>query len=588
MGALFALFFVLWIGAWIAQLPFLVLTRRWPSVGPVLFSIMPTLILCWQWHLILDRLFPLFSLDEFMMMRLLRVAVCAGGGLTFIHCHRHLIAPQEQSSSITTKGVVYLHASVLTALALWVFGYGVLFGFTEHRLSLPPPVERPHIILLSTDGIESRSMSLYGSEFDTTPFWSEMAKESVVYNNAFSNAGKTTGSVTSMLSGVHPLANKVMFPPQILTGQHAYLHLPGLLRSWGYRGYQGSIRFYADAEDLNMVAAFDEANGRPLSDGWWKEQRAYSDFRYFVFRLWEWSKQKWWVLVTGASGYDVLQQVSKNEGLGQAADRTVLSDALDFLDASSDPVLLHLHLLGTHCCDFHSEGLSFTEEQAQVEGLPVPELKKRAAYMSSIRDFDRMSQNFVEQLRARGVLDKSILVFSSDHTVAWGTNERIPLMVRFPHAEHVGRVDSNVELLSLPASILRWLGMDETPEWMWSEPWPLPQEAQSDARDDKAIVSVSSIGRDAIPKSKRSFSFVDHLLGKFRIADPRSSSYGIGSITLIRCDSWSEFTVGSEQWTDGLVSEHTRPCDGEARWTPTEKDAWLTRVEEEYGVQLIE
>lgn len=582
-GALFALFSVLWVGAWVVQLPLLVLTVRRPSLGPSLLSVAPTLIFCWQMHLILDRTFGLLSLSDGAALTLLRIGMFAIGGLVFLVWRRSLTSQQEQSSALTLRQVAYLHASIVTALALWVLGHGILSGFAEDTLSGPPPSDRPHVILLSTDGIESRSMSLYGSELDTTPFLAELANESVVYNNAFANAGKTTGSVTSMLSGVHPLNNKVMFPPHVLTGQHAYQHLPGLLRSWGYRGYQHGVRFYNDADDLNMIGAFDEANGRSVRAGWWNEQRAYNDVRYFIFRLWEWSAQKWWLLFTGDSGIDVFKRVTSNVGLDQNADRAALKEALEFIDASDGPVFLHLHLLGTHCCDFHSDGLSFTEEEANMQGPPVEPLRNRASYLSSIRDFDRMTQHFVGEIEARGMLDESILVFSSDHTVHWGTNERVPLMVRFPHAEHTGRVDQNVQLLSLPASILRWLGVSESPEWMWSEPLPFPEEAQSDSSDEP-IVSISSLNGQVAPTARRFVSFARESV----LPNPGAPGFGIGSITLIRCDSWSEFTVASEQWMDGLVSKHTRPCHGEARWTPEEKTVWLTHLEEEYGVQLME
>src|SRR5690606_1870246 len=50
-----------------------------------------------------------------------------------------------------------------------------------------------------------------------------------------------------------------------LMGEDAYLTLPRILRSVGYRAIQETARYYADGPDLNWREAFDNANRRVVN-----------------------------------------------------------------------------------------------------------------------------------------------------------------------------------------------------------------------------------------------------------------------------------------------------------------------------------
>src|SRR5689334_14391550 len=54
--------------------------------------------------------------------------------------------------------------------------------------SLKPSAKRPNIIILGGDGLNASYLSVYGFTKDTTPFLKEMAKTSLVAENAFPNA----------------------------------------------------------------------------------------------------------------------------------------------------------------------------------------------------------------------------------------------------------------------------------------------------------------------------------------------------------------------------------------------------------------
>ena len=92
---------------------------------------------------------------------------------------------------------------------------------------------RPHILLITSDGVNAANTSVYGYERETTPTLEELAASSLLAENAFPNAGNSTGSVISMYTGKYPAETRVIYPPDILRGDDAYEHLPGLLRDQG-------------------------------------------------------------------------------------------------------------------------------------------------------------------------------------------------------------------------------------------------------------------------------------------------------------------------------------------------------------------
>jgi len=100
--------------------------------------------------------------------------------------------------------------------------------------SLKPSAERPNIIILGGDGLSANYLSMYGYGHNTTPFLKQMAKTSLVAENAFPNASSTTASTTTMMTGREPITIKVYRYPDVLEGNASFEHLPGILKRQGY------------------------------------------------------------------------------------------------------------------------------------------------------------------------------------------------------------------------------------------------------------------------------------------------------------------------------------------------------------------
>ncbi|MCO4746824.1 MAG: sulfatase-like hydrolase/transferase [Proteobacteria bacterium] len=565
----------------VAMLPFFAASLRWPARAKTLLPIVPSVVVAGMAVMLLERMLDPAGAEAALSHK---VAWRLGPAVLGLATYFRLRATVDEPLTRWTKlpGPALLTLCALWTLARWLPAPPA--GYTP--LADMEPTSRPHVILLAADGIESRSLTPYGSPLDTTPYLNKLADESIVYENAFVNSGKTTGSTTSMLSGVHPLESKVMFPPQVLAGAYSHRHLPRILREWGYTGIQRSVRFYADAEDLNMVGAFDVANGRDISTlprlGPLRSVAlAVNDELYLGRRLRADLVETLYTFATGVVRVDAFRDVGGDSEIDSRADRAVLEEALAYLDEADGPVLMHLHLLGTHCCTFHPLEDRYTVEDAQKFSGPIRNEKTRARYLSTVSEFDDNVAFFVEELRARGQLDNTLLIVSSDHSAGWRAMSRVPLIVRAPNAAVTGRVTANVQLLSVPATVLQHVGVPraQIPSWMHDEALPLPGEQAP----EPLILSIDDVALSTNPIEGFAMA-KDGTMGHRQIEAPGPPEYGVGTLGVVRCNHFARFKVAHRRWFRGTIKEHTSPCAvGFGR--PELKDILLS-VDREYGVTL--
>ena len=125
---------------------------------------------------------------------------------------------------------------------------------------------RPNILIVGGDALEAFHMSVYGYQRNTTPFLANKRDEFLVSANSFTNNAVTLGSNIALLTGKYPAGTGVIYPPNILTGRDQFEHLPGLLRSMGYRTADMSVRWTADPGDAGMRCGFEFANFRKLDE----------------------------------------------------------------------------------------------------------------------------------------------------------------------------------------------------------------------------------------------------------------------------------------------------------------------------------
>lgn len=461
-----------------------------------------------------------------------------------LKCYR-LSHPRLLLGLFVVTGVVSCVSLVDRAVA---YDLELLKGVTAPEQQ---PAVRPNVLFVGFDAVEADILSAYGSSYDTTPFLASIRHEFLMFENAFPDSGKTTGSTTALLSGRSPLDTKVGFPPQVLLGNDSFLHLPALLNRLGYRGYQFAVKYYGDSVDLNLRNSFSVVNGqRPVfeSAGNARWLQLLNNDLFFLQRLWErLSKRLKYVFFLE----DMLNHflvVQENLGLGYQYDLDGLRDFEDFVKTADGPFYAHLHFMSTHCCKPSPVAHVFTTRD-------FPELVERAAQnaadrLNAIRDMDTLLTLLYRFLEESDQLEETILVLYSDHSYNWDSIQRIPFMIRFPNASPAGYVSQNVQLSMAPSMVLDYM-QTERPSWMLQGPPPFTAASQRQNSLGPPLYGISS------------FAYRRHELGTgglSRITNPGPPYYGIREISVILCSRWYKVSLGEGLIATDSVYGHTAPC----------------------------
>jgi len=396
----------------------------------------------------------------------------------------------------------------------------------------------PDIVLVTVDGLNADSMSLYGYTNDTTPFLKELAQDSLVADNNFSNAQGTIGSITSILTGRYPADTRVLRSVDILEGQESYQNLPALLKSYGYYTAQLAYSYYADAYRVNFQRAFDFANGKTYEQNMvfsWLSNNLPTHSVYFL--------QEMYTRLTDRLGHiffiqdmaDPYRRVT--EAPEKINDGQKLEAALALLESEDTPVFVHIHWLGTHGPKFYpAEQVFSTGVDISLQGKFDPRL-----YDDSILEFDRTLEGFFQQLQTRGLEENTLLIVGSDHSLKW-TVDRLPLLFHFPASSISGQVEGSVENLDIAPTILDYLGV-EKPGWMSGM-------SLLDPDNDHALVFIA-----AIPRSTKNPD-----TGKIVYPEPEPPFYQFGRMTVVSCDRWYRLNLDTLVFDQGKVKHYLGDC----------------------------
>ena len=396
----------------------------------------------------------------------------------------------------------------------------------------------PNIVLITADSLDASKMSAYGYEKDTTPFLKQLASTSLVGENAFSNAQGTVGSITSILTGRHPLDTRIQTSMDILRGDDAARHLPGILRSYGYYSVQLSYSFYADAYRLNFQGGFDEANGRIIETNPIFTAIAAvfpTNTSYFIAEISNRLLDRLGHIFFIRDMTNPYLQVTKSPE--KFNDQQKLGYALSLIEKTDQPLFIHIHWMGTHGPTFHPDRQVFSA------GLD-PETQKNftdSFYLDSILEFDGSLEDFYQELQNRNLDDNTILIVASDHSQRW-TNSRLPLIMHFPHSAYSKKITGNVQHLDIAPTVLDYLDINQ-PAWMAGRSLLGGSE------------SLAPIFITEIYSSKK-----DIQTGKVTYPDPEPPFYQFGKISVISCNLWFELDLQKEKIFQGEVSDYQGVC----------------------------
>jgi arylsulfatase len=317
----------------------------------------------------------------------------------------------------------------------------------EARWYRPDPV---NVVIVMVDTLRADHMSAYGYERETTPFISNFASQGFVFEHARSQSSCTFPSVNSLLTSRNPAIFTRQEVDQLGIPDE-YPSIAEILKRSGYRtiAVTASPIVRATPSDFNPIGGFDRGFDTFMEDPLWRP------------------------------GGQVNRAITRQ------------------LDAVEEPFFLYAHYMDPHGPyrpperyekrfageydghDFIRRGNPVPIGKMLYDDGPHIEITDRDIqhlvdlYDDEIRYFDGVFRRLIRYLEERDMLDRTLVIVSSDHGEeflehghikhcrgVWDTVTRVPLMFRFPGVEGGHRIDDAVQNLDIVPTILDYLEIE--------------------------------------------------------------------------------------------------------------------------------
>jgi N-sulfoglucosamine sulfohydrolase len=311
---------------------------------------------------------------------------------------------------------------------------------------------RPNILWISLEDI-TPMMGCYGDKYARTPVFDRLAAKGIRYTKAHSIGPVCSVSRSSIITGMYPTSlgthhhrSNVGQPPGFVK------MLPNLMRGSGYYTSNNAKKDYNIGGD-RWHESFKKAHWRSRPD---KEQPFFA-----VFNL-------------GAC-HSSITKISEDVIVRTRLNRL---QPEDFHDPAKAPIP-----------PYHPD---------------VPEFRKAwSRYYDAVTQVDYQAGELIEQLKADGLWENTIVFVWADHGVgmprgkhnAWEQGTHVPLIVRFPKkyqylapAKPGSAIDGLVALMDLGPSTLALAGL-ETPGWMHGRPL-LCKNSESEIKYRDTIIGM--------------------------------------------------------------------------------------------------
>jgi arylsulfatase A-like enzyme/thioredoxin-like negative regulator of GroEL len=273
------------------------------------------------------------------------------------------------------------------------------------------------VVVISIDTMRADHLPVYGYREVETPAFDALAKDGVVFDNAYAHYPLTLPSHTSLLTGLLPPEHGVRDNSGYTFRADAHPYLPSLLRGAGY-ATGGFVSTYVLRTETGLGAGFD----------------AYD------------------------SAIEIEAGASLDSGQRPGLQTTALA-AKWVREQGEKPFFLFLHLYEPH--------MPYTPPEPFRSRYPK-------AYDAEIATADAVIGGLMNELKRLGLYDKALIALVSDHGEGLGDHGEsghgiflyratlhVPMIVKLPGGERAGtRVARPVALVDLAPTILAAAGVD--------------------------------------------------------------------------------------------------------------------------------
>jgi len=351
---------------------------------------------------------------------------------------------------------------------------------------------QPNIVFIIMDAVRARNLSCYGYSKPTSPNIDKLAKEGILFENAFSCINTTDSSLTSIFSGMYPRTHGIIHQGDTITADEINRFLgsgiklfPEILKENGYitlgvdwmgRWHKRGYDYYMGIRNTKkkILKAFFSKFAHKL----FENPRIYKFIKIFYEKRksinveWETADELTKVAI------DLIKKTIKNE--------------------KEKPFFIFIHYWDTHipynapseCISklgsykplnkTTDEILSEINNPARVgylkgyfkENVDVSEIIKK--YDGAIRYVDYQIGKIINVLEDLGILDDTIIIITSDHGESliehgiyfdhhglYDVSVHVPLIIRYPDKlpENV-KVKGLVQHIDLLPTLLSLLNIE--------------------------------------------------------------------------------------------------------------------------------
>ncbi len=391
---------------------------------------------------------------------------------------------ERHPAAIRTKGI-WTFAALLAAVAIqggWILGGEWLARRREDARPLPA-ADPPNVLLVVLDTVRADHLGLYGYERPTSPHLEDLARRSVRFSRARASAPWTLASHASLFTARWPHELDIRWLHPMPGGVPT---LAEYLGSLGYAtaGFVGNT-FYC-AYDSGLDRGFAEYHDYVLTAIEAIRTVYLLDAALDAIAPLEPALDRWLSIGLGSVMADrSVRQLTHTDRKNAGIVNRQLLDWLDRRRESRRPFFAFVNYVDAHApyvlppeADYRFGPGPATDDDymflldvwlnVDKSRLPRPaQALARDCYDSCVAYLDERVGDLLDQLRRRGVLDRTIVIVTADHGEGFGehglfdhgesvysTEIRVPLLISLPSGGSAGKVvDEFVSLRDIPATI---------------------------------------------------------------------------------------------------------------------------------------
>ncbi|MDC0584183.1 sulfatase [Bacteroidales bacterium] len=301
--------------------------------------------------------------------------------------------------------------------------------------------KKPNFLFITCEDI-SPYLSFYGDTLANTPNLDQLAKESLIFDNAFTTVGVCAPSRSSLITGMYPVS---IGTHNMRTGRD--------VMSWGQRDYDGSEKKLTDRE------------GKPFCE---YSAVLPADMRCYTTFL---RREGYFVSNNHKTDHQFASPISAWDENNTEAHFNNRMPGQPFLSIFNMEI--------THESRLWLKAKDSLRVNANEVKIPsyIPDFKQAridfARNYSNIEEMDIKIGKLLEDLKNTGEYENTYIFFFSDHggplprgkRMIYDSGLKVPFMVSYPDKTKTGRTDRLISFVDIAPTILS-LANIEIPDYM--------------------------------------------------------------------------------------------------------------------------